>query len=1165
MSTINNYGWLPPFLTPFYGDAGAGGRVGLVPAPAAGDAAAGKFLDASGGWSIPSGTGGGVTTVGTIDSQTPSANGAVISGTTIYFQSASSSAPGLLTALSQTIAGQKTFSSFVTISPNTNQLVLGTTNTTTLTMASLSASRVVTFPDANSNTIIPTTATASQWVTNVTSGGVQTKAQPAFSDISGTLNLATQVTGILPVANGGTALSTTPTNGQLLIGNGTNYTLATLTAGSGVTISNGSGSITISADGTALVTTITGTANQVLANGSTSPQSGAVTLTLPQSIATTSGVQFNALGLGTSSPATTGQIQTTGISKFGSSSAFTTIASHEFVWVSAVGSFIDVYLSGSISNTSAGGANAALEIQSSLTKGSGSWTTADGILNNPTFSIGTNLTSGCVFRSIATLSSGSGLTVSSLFGFQAQTPSAGGFTGTLTNHYGFYSEALAVGTNRYGARLLAPTGGTIAITAYVDNLSVGYNVTPPSSGAIISGSVAIGSSSATASAILALTSTTQGFLPCAMTTNQKNAIVSPASGLVVYDNTLNDLQFYNGSAWVGASLSGVTSITGTANQVIASAATGAVTLSLPQSIATSSAVQFGTLALGSAILTSAIMSLTSTTLGFLPPRMTTTQKNAISSTAAGLVVYDSTLNDLQFYNGSAWVGSSLSGVTSAAGTANQVLVNGTSGSAQTGDITLTLPQSIATNSTVQFGLFSVGSAATANTRTTISPQSTDKYGFLVSGTLSANDGSNTIGIFNNTTLNPTANNINCYGGYNGPMVNVSSTNTIPVASGYDFTLGGSAGSGAITFGFTGRFFNPTIGTTKVALYSDNISIGYTNTPPSNGLLVSGQTIFKATSSFISASVEIQGSDRISLGIAGTKTPTDGSVQTLVYMGATFSPVSSTTVCSNMILFPTFSPPTGVTITSAANLYLQAGTQGGLGSVTTGYGIFVDNPGFGTTKIAAWLNGSVTINTGTVDGASKLTVAGSISVPSTRSDGFNYIGINETVNAGIMRLVSANVLDVATSALQLIHIRGSVASKSANLQGDILGAIDFGGYATGSDYTSTSSVILSIASANWDATQSPSDLVFLTNPIGSLSINHEVLRLSADGNVVCGANNGAALATTATNGFIYIPYCAGAPTGSATTYTGRDAMVVDDTNFKIYVRFSNNTWKSVTLT
>jgi hypothetical protein len=45
---------------------------------------------------------------------------------------------------------------------------------------------------------------------------------------------------------------------------------------------------------------------------------------------------------------------------------------------------------------------------------------------------------------------------------------------------------------------------------------------------------------------------------------------------------------------VTISNNGVTSITGTANQVIRDVATGAVTLSLPQSIATSSLVQFGT-------------------------------------------------------------------------------------------------------------------------------------------------------------------------------------------------------------------------------------------------------------------------------------------------------------------------------------------------------------------------------------------------------------------------------------------------------------------------------------------------------------------------------------------------------------------------------------------
>ena len=55
--------------------------------------------------------------------------------------------------------------------------------------------------------------------------------------------------GTLAIARGGTNLGTTPTNGQLLIGNGTDYTLSTLTAGSNVTITNASGSITIASTG----------------------------------------------------------------------------------------------------------------------------------------------------------------------------------------------------------------------------------------------------------------------------------------------------------------------------------------------------------------------------------------------------------------------------------------------------------------------------------------------------------------------------------------------------------------------------------------------------------------------------------------------------------------------------------------------------------------------------------------------------------------------------------------------------------------------------------------------------------------------------------------------------------------------------------------------------
>lgn len=52
---------------------------------------------------------------------------------------------------------------------------------------------------------------------------------------------------------------------------------------------------------------------------------------------------------------------------------------------------------------------------------------------------------------------------------------------------------------------------------------------------------------------------------------------------------------------------------------------------------------------------SAILQADATTQGFLPPRMTTAQKTAIASPVAGLQVYDTTLNQMSYYNGTAWI------------------------------------------------------------------------------------------------------------------------------------------------------------------------------------------------------------------------------------------------------------------------------------------------------------------------------------------------------------------------------------------------------------------------------------------------------------------------------------------------------------------------------
>lgn len=62
---------------------------------------------------------------------------------------------------------------------------------------------------------------------------------------------------------------------------------------------------------------------------------------------------------------------------------------------------------------------------------------------------------------------------------------------------------------------------------------------------------------------------------------------------------------------------------------------------------------------------SSVLDVQSTTKGFLPPRMTTAQRDAISSPAAGLVVFNTETGTINQYSGSAWVALGAGGGSSA--------------------------------------------------------------------------------------------------------------------------------------------------------------------------------------------------------------------------------------------------------------------------------------------------------------------------------------------------------------------------------------------------------------------------------------------------------------------------------------------------------------------
>jgi hypothetical protein len=177
---------------------------------------------------------------------------------------------------------------------------------------------------------------------------------------------------------------------------------------------------------------------------------------------------------------------------------------------------------------------------------------------NTLFSNTTGLNNNVIGTNALYLSNGSRNSVIGAFSFYLSTGSnniaigyeAGRFTGTGVTEMTSVDNSIYLG---YQTRGLNATGST-------NELVIGYNVVGLGSNTTVLGNtsttltalygaVITGGTSVNASAQFQVDSTTKGFLPPRMTTTQKTAIGTPATGLVVYDTTLNKLSVYTGSAW----------------------------------------------------------------------------------------------------------------------------------------------------------------------------------------------------------------------------------------------------------------------------------------------------------------------------------------------------------------------------------------------------------------------------------------------------------------------------------------------------------------------------------------------------------------------------------------------------------------------------------------
>ena len=131
------------------------------------------------------------------------------------------------------------------------------------------------------------------------------------------------------------------------------------------------------------------------------------------------------------------------------------------------------------------------------------------------------------------------------------------------------------------------------------------------------------------SAMLDVNNPTRGIL---IPRTTPNLITVPATGLIIYNTATNLLCYYDGNQWI----------------TLCSTSTGAVGASGSQT-----SVGMAIKKDNSGPDQSAILDITATDKGVLLPRLTNEQRDAILP-VTGLILYNISSNDIEFFNGSAW-------------------------------------------------------------------------------------------------------------------------------------------------------------------------------------------------------------------------------------------------------------------------------------------------------------------------------------------------------------------------------------------------------------------------------------------------------------------------------------------------------------------------------
>jgi hypothetical protein len=162
------------------------------------------------------------------------------------------------------------------------------------------------------------------------------------------------------------------------------------------------------------------------------------------------------------------------------------------------------------------------------------------------------------------------------------------------------------------------------------------------------------------------------------------------------------------------------------------------------------------------------------------------------------------------------------------------------------------------------------------------------------------------------------------------------------------------------------------------------------------------------------------------------------------------------------------------------------------------------------------------------------------------NGVLYLNAGKVATSGSALAFDGTNLGIgAATPAQRLDVRGNIALSAASATVNGFQEISFPAGIYGK------AAIRGISIGTTDA----GALAFLTAPAGDVPT--ERMRLDSNGNVVAGGS--VALATAAINGFLYVPTCAGTPTGTPTAITGMAPIVVNTTNNKLYF-YSGGAWR-----